>query len=627
MNSIFFAFRFGWPFLKKYRLRFFGGVLFGVLFGLCSGVVLFGVKTMAERMTPDLSHPAQVATATAAPSSPAVKSEWRQQMDHLKGEARAELDRLVDEWLPKVGQSMTWKQALGCVLLLPLVTLVRGACSYLNGYCLQWVSERCHYDMQQFVLQRINLLSIDYFDRSKTGDIMQRINGDTLSVYTFFRVGVADLIKQPAAIVGSLTAMLYVDWKLTLIATVIMIPFILPVRILGKKTLTAARSQVDTEVKFGSFLVEAIANMRMVKAFSLESFIQKRYRDFRTRLISASMRRNRAEVMMNPLLEVMSVIGVSVVLLYVFFSGTEIPQLITFAMGMAMMANPIKSLANINLVLQKARVGVERLQQTLQERSDTPELPEAAALPDFNQAIALEQVDFSYGRADLPVLRKINLTIKKGTKIGIAGESGSGKSTLISLLFRFYDPKNGAVKIDGHDLRQLTHNSLRTQMALVGQEVLLFDDTIGANISLGKADATREEIIAAAKAAHAHDFITSMPQGYDTIVGERGVRLSGGQRQRLSIARAFIRNAPILILDEATAALDSQAEAEVQKAIDELSAHRTVVMIAHRLSTLKSCDQVVVLERGEIVEQGGFDELLKQGGRFAKMAARQGIKL
>ena len=624
MNSIVFALRFGWPFLKKYRARFFGGILCGILFGLCSGIVLFGVKTMAERMTPDLSkkHPSLVQEQTLTVDDDA----WRQRVNAVKGKAQSELNEVIDQWLPEVGRPITWQQALGCVLLLPLVTLARGVFGYLNGYLLQWVSERCHYDMQQFVLQRINSLSIDYFDRSKTGDIMQRINGDTLSVYTFFRVGVADLIKQPAAIVGALTAMLYVDWQLTLIATIIMVPFVVPVRILGKKTLTAARAQVETEVKFGSFLVESIANMRMVKAFGLEHYIQDRYREFRKRLISASMRRNRAEVLMNPLLEVMSVIGVSFVLLFVFFSGREIPQLVTFAAGLAMLANPIKNLANINLILQKARVGVTRLQQTLAESSDTPESPTAGELPDFKSTLTMSGVHFSYGRGDLPVFQDVNLTIQKGQKIGIAGESGSGKSTLISLLFRFYDPQAGAIKIDGRDLRDLTHKSLRERLALVGQEVLLFDATIGENIALGKSGATQAEIEAAAKAAHAHDFITAMPQGYDTIVGERGVRLSGGQRQRLSIARAFIRNAPILILDEATAALDSAAEAEVQRAIDELAEHRTVIMIAHRLSTLRSCDRVIVLERGKIVEQGGFDELLGLNGRFARMAKKQGLQ-
>jgi subfamily B ATP-binding cassette protein MsbA len=242
---------------------------------------------------------------------------------------------------------------------------------------------------------------------------------------------------------------------------------------------------------------------------------------------------------------------------------------------------------------------------------------------DFTRSLEFRSVGFSYG--DAPVLDNISFTLKRGRRLGLAGESGSGKSSLINLVFRFYDPTAGHIEIDGVPLETLRIADLRFHLALVSQDILLFNATVAENIALGKIGSTRQEIIAAAREAHAHDFITALPQGYDTPLGERGQRLSGGQRQRIAIARAFVRNAPILVLDEATASLDSQSEAEVQKAIDHLAENRTVICVAHRLSTLRSMDQILVLEKGRIVEQGSFDQLLAQRGLFTAMAARQSI--
>jgi len=284
---------------------------------------------------------------------------------------------------------------------------------------------------------------------------------------------------------------------------------------------------------------------------------------------------------------------------------------------------PIKKIAGLHVLFQQTRVGVERLTHIMAEQPSIKENPQAKPVTGFHSAIEFANVSFSYGHA--PVLKNINLEISRGKKIGVAGESGSGKSTLVNLVFRFYDPTGGAIKFDGLDLREARIDDLRKQMALVSQEIVLFNESVAQNIAYGKPDATRDEIEAAARAASAHEFISQLPQGYDTPIGEHGMTLSGGQRQRLAIARAFIRNAPLLVLDEATASLDSQAEAEVQGAIDKLEENRTVICVAHRLSTLAKMDHIIVLSHGEIVEQGTFDELLRRGGVFAAMAARQGI--
>jgi subfamily B ATP-binding cassette protein MsbA len=275
------------------------------------------------------------------------------------------------------------------------------------------------------------------------------------------------------------------------------------------------------------------------------------------------------------------------------------------------------------MVFQHASPSVERLTTTLREVPTVKEPAHPRPLPDFRSELTLEHVTFSYG--DRPVLNDVNLVLPRGRKLGVAGESGSGKSTLVNLLFRFYDPTGGAIRIDGVDLRDASSHDFRQLMALVSQEVVLFNQSVADNIACGKLGATREEVETAARNAFAHGFISQLPQGYDTIVGERGMTLSGGQRQRIAIARAFVRNAPILVLDEATASLDSQSEAEVQKAIDRLSENRTVICVAHRLSTLSTCDRIIVLLEGRIVEEGTFAELLHQGDLFALMAWRQGI--
>jgi subfamily B ATP-binding cassette protein MsbA len=298
--------------------------------------------------------------------------------------------------------------------------------------------------------------------------------------------------------------------------------------------------------------------------------------------------------------------------------------MIGFSTGLVILFSPIKKLAALHVLFQQTAVGVDRLFQLFREQPTVRNKPDAKPLLGFKDSLVFESVNFSY--ADKPVLQNLSLVIPRGLKLGVAGESGSGKSTLLNLIFRFHDPTGGAVKIDGVDFRDLVLHDLRSHMALVSQEVVVFDQTIAENIACGKPNATRADVEAAAKQAYAHEFILQLPQGYETRVGERGVTLSGGQRQRLVIARAFVRNAPILVLDEATAALDSRAEAEVQKVIDQFAAHRTVICVAHRLSTLASMDRIVVLSEGRIVEQGTFQELLRAGGAFAEMAQRQGIR-
>jgi subfamily B ATP-binding cassette protein MsbA len=364
-------------------------------------------------------------------------------------------------------------------------------------------------------------------------------------------------------------------------------------------------------------------NMRTIKAYGLERLQQGRFAKIYQKLARVGMKALQAKHLQNPVIELLSMFGAGVIILFVFHTGKSAPQLVGFLTGMIMLYQPIKKLGGLNQYYQEASVGVGMLRVAFDTQPSVAEVTEAKALPRLREGLKFEAVDFSYG--DEPVLRGLDVDLPKGTKLGVVGESGAGKSTLVSLLLRFYDPTAGRITLDGADIREVSFESLRGQMALVSQEIVIFNQSVADNIACGKLDATRADIIAAARAANAHEFIEGLPEGYDTHLGEQGTRLSGGQRQRIAIARAFVRLAPILILDEATASLDSKAESEVQDAINRLEEGRTVVCVAHRLSTLRGMDRIIVLESGSVVESGSFAELMERDGAFAAMARKQGI--
>jgi subfamily B ATP-binding cassette protein MsbA len=397
----------------------------------------------------------------------------------------------------------------------------------------------------------------------------------------------------------------------------------IPIILVGRKLRRVAKVAYAKGTEQDSLMVEVYTNMRIIKAYGLERVQQSRFAEIYQKLARVGMKSLQARHLQNPVIELLSMFGAGVIILFVFHTGKSAPQLVGFLTGMIMLYQPIKKLGGINAYYQEASVGVGMLRTAFDTQPTVEEVAEAKALPRVSKELKFEAVDFSYG--DEPVLRRLEVELPKGTKLGVVGESGAGKSTLVSLLLRFYDPTGGRITIDGVDIREATIESLRGQMALVSQEIVIFNQSVADNIACGRQDATREDIITAAKAANAHEFIEGLPEGYDTHLGERGTRLSGGQRQRIAIARAFVRAAGILILDEATASLDSKAEAEVQSAIDRLEEGRTVVCVAHRLSTLRGMDKIIVLEQGRVVEEGGFEALLQANGAFSDMARKQGL--
>ena len=610
MNNVLNVYRFGRIYLRRYRGRLLAGVLLGLLFGVSNATFVWATRTLTYRLAPE----APAAIQKSSPPSPLSQ--------HLTA-LKEKVDRVLDPWLPQRDLPLNWKMLLGGLLLLPLLVSVRSICDYLSSYCMGWVSERVVNDLRVDVLTKLSTLSLAFFDHATSGDLLTRITGDTAALQRALRLGAADLVKESMSVLGLAFALCLIDWKLTLFALIFLPLCLYPMLVLGRKARRASKASWNTTISQSSQLVELLASIRIVKAFGLEQEQLRRFRRSSGELVRFGMKGIQAKEQINPIIEFISTLGIGVLIVYIFYAHRQVPDLVGFLTGVVLFYVSIKKLMGIHIMFEQASVSVDRLMDVFRQEQTVKEAPHPRAFPQFASEIAFADVSFSYGQK--PVLRNISLAIPRGFKLGIAGESGSGKSTLVNLLFRFYDPAAGAIKVDGLDLRELSLADLRRQMALVSQEVVVFDQSVAENIACGKSGATREEVETAARHAKAHEFILALSAGYDTRLGERGVTLSGGQRQRIAIARAFVRNAPILVLDEATAALDSQAEAEVQAAIDRLAEHRTVICVAHRLSTLAAMDRIVVLSEGRIVESGTFGQLLEKGGIFTAMARRQGI--
>jgi ABC-type multidrug transport system fused ATPase/permease subunit len=665
MGDFFKIMHFGMPYLRRYWLRFALGIVFGILFGLSNGLTMGGIYLMLGRLGGsthnekaiqeahiDATH-AQLATqqrsidgqqdqlnsalkdldahpaATGAAGFAQNLHAWWTHLSFVQ-DTGAGLQNFghhfyvtVDAWLPLANRTLDWRQVMGGLLLFPLIAGFRGLMNYLTTYCLAWAGQRISNDIREDVFRKISAFSLDFFHRHTTAELMNRIGDDPGAVNACLKMGLSDMIKEPSTILFLFIWLLGIDWKLTVLALIFAPLCIIPTRKISKRIKAQGRQDNLAWVAQSGTAMEAFQNVRVTKAYDLADAQASLFRKWGNRASHYMMKTAQARAMLNPTLETLNSFGMGVVIIYAIWAHVSIQVLSSFLVGLVLFFAPFKKLSTIQVYFTQAGLAIERLMVLMAEEPSVPEPKNPRSLAPFRDKLEFRGVNFSYG--DGPVLETINLAIPRGQRLGLAGESGSGKSSLLNLVFRFYDPTAGAITFDGVPVNEVRLAELRSHFALVSQDVLLFNTTVAENIGYGKKDATREEIIAAAKEAYAHEFISALPQGYDTPLGERGLRLSGGQRQRIAIARAFVRNAPILVLDEATASLDSQSEAEVQKAIDHLVENRTVICVAHRLSTLRGMDRIVVLQNGRIVESGGFDELVARGGLFTAMAGRQSI--
>ena len=503
-----------------------------------------------------------------------------------------------------------------------LIAIFGAICSYAEKSSTTTVGQWVMHDLRRTLYAHIQRLSLSFHDESQTGDLISRVTSDIDSVQSFVTSGLLGVLINCITLAGMIGIMFYMNWRFTLIALSIAPLLFLVVFHYTRLIRKSSREVRKKEGQIVSLVQEVFTSIRVVKAFAREDYEQKRLEDESLESVEIALRARSLKARLTPFVEIIVGVGTSLVLWFgarmALAGALDAGSLIVFIWYLGKMYKPMQELSKTTDTYAKAAVGYERIQEVLQSEREVKDLPGSRRAGILRGELEFDRVTFSY-EPDQPILKNMSFKIDAGTVAALVGPTGAGKSTIISLIPRFYDPDSGIVKIDGQDVRRLRQKSIRDQVSFVLQETVLFHTTIWRNIAYGKPDATREEILQAAQLANAHEFIEKMPQGYDTMIGERGVTLSGGQRQRIAIARAVIRNSPILILDEPSSGLDAASEQLVFEALDRLMAGKTSVVIAHRLSTIQHADKIYVVNDGIIAESGNHEDLLKCDGLYAKL--------
>jgi subfamily B ATP-binding cassette protein MsbA len=491
---------------------------------------------------------------------------------------------------------------------------VKGAFSYFATYLMSWVGQRAVADLRNRLYRHVIRQSVSFFKRKSTGTLTSHITNDVERIQQAVSEALGDLLMQSLALIGYGVLLFYYDVWLAVVCLVVAPLAVYPLVTLGRKLRRITDTGLERWRDIANILHETISGSRIVKAFRMEEFETERFERATSRLFRNNMRITRVTSIMPPIMELVGGMGIAVALWYGsrnIARGAMTPgEFTSFMAALFMMYTPVKKLSRVNATFQQALSAASRVFSVLDTEPEVQEAEDAVDIRPLSKRIELRDVDFSYQDGEGRALEGVSLAIEVGQVVALVGTSGAGKSTLASLVPRFYDPTAGAVLFDGVDIRKATLSSLRGQIGLVTQEVILFNDTVRNNIAYGLKTIEDSEIRKAAQAANALDFIEALPRGFATVVGERGSRLSGGQRQRLAIARAILKNPPILVLDEATSSLDAESEALVQQALENLMVNRTTLVIAHRLSTVRRADQIVVIEDGRIREVGRHDELI-----------------
>jgi ATP-binding cassette, subfamily B, bacterial MsbA len=505
------------------------------------------------------------------------------------------------------------------------IFFVRGLLNFGQSFLSDYVGLRIVQDMRNLLTRHLQFMSLAFFSRHPSGTLISRVASDVTLLRSALTDALASFLKDTTSLIVLVAVAFIKDWFLASLAFVVFPASVLPVMRLSRKIKRFARRGQISTGKLTVFLQESIQGNRIVKAFGMEEYEIQRFARENFRLFKESLRASRIRGVVTPMMELLAAFGIGAVVWYggssVIAGGRTPGEFMAFMAAMFLMYQPFKSLTRTYTLLHQGLAGAERVFEILDEPPSIQDKPDAQIAPRFAKAIEFHDVSFAYGAK--PVLNRVNLTIRAGEVVALVGMSGAGKSTLADLIPRFYDVSSGRITIDGVDIRDVNLASLRCQIGIVTQHTFLFDDTVRNNIAYGDPERGMEDVIAAAKAAHADEFITSMPNGYDSVVGEMGMQLSGGQRQRLAIARALLKDAPILILDEATSALDSDSERMVQEALERLMTERTTLVIAHRLSTIRNADRIVVLVDGTIAEEGTHEELLARKSEYSRLYSLQ----
>lgn len=502
------------------------------------------------------------------------------------------------------------------------IAAIDGVVSYLGQSRVTNLGQRVVFDMRRDLYAHLQALPLSFHDKRRTGDMVARLTSDLVLVQELVVSGLFDLFTNSLTLIGMVVIMFLIDWRLTFLALMVMPLMFFVVHHYTTRIRMLSRDQRKKEGQIASISQETLSSQRIVKAYNAEARETSRFEQASAQSLASSMRSTQLQSAFTGVVAVCVAIGTGTIILFggmgVMASVLTAGDLIVFLTYLGSMYRPMRNLSKLANTITKATAAAERIVEILDTRSDITDAPDAIDIPKIRGRVEFDHVYFAYDLAH-PVLSDVSMRVEPGEKVAIVGSTGAGKTTIMSLLLRFYDPKGGSIRVDGLDLRRIRLASLRSQIGIVLQEAVLFHMTIRDNIAYGRPDSTLEEVIAAAEAAQAHDFISRLPEGYGTVVGERGVTLSGGERQRIAIARAILKDAPVVILDEPTTGLDAESEDLVLRALDELARSRTTFVITHRLPTIRDADMIYVVEGGHIVERGAHEDLMELGGRYSQL--------
>jgi len=591
-----------WPYIDKYRLTFIASIVAGA----GSAALTAGQIAVVRYVTKHSFREGAEAAASAAHGTiQGVTGIAQNVVDYVNG--------------PPTTVSTSLTHILLICSILPLVIIARCFCDYMENYYMTWVSLRVLHDLRIKIFHHILSQSSDFFNKAKIGSLISRVANDTRSAQLAITAVTDDIVTQPLTVIAIVIVMLKIDWRFTVYALSLFPLCLIPIAVFGQKVRKIGRMDETSNAELMVILHEALAGNRLVKTLCREPFEESRFHDASLFMINMGFKVRKAMAIVGPIIESLGGLGVWAALVYVSFSHMAFSTFTAMLTSLVVLYQPVKKLSKVHISVQKALGATFNIFALLDIEPTIKDKPDAVALERARGEIEFDDVTFTYIPNRPPALCDVSVHIEPGKSYALVGVSGAGKSTVFSILLRFYDPNSGCIRLDGHDIRSLTQKSLRESIGMVSQDTFLFHDTILGNIRYGRLDATDEEVYEAARQAFAHDFILAQPQGYQTIIGDKGCLISGGQQQRLAIARALLKNAPILLLDEATSALDSESEHEIQAALERLATGRTVIAIAHRLSTILKADQIVVMDKGEIKEVGRHEELLEKSVLYRRL--------